>query len=286
VADRSTIRRILWQQCQSWEKAGLKVVPRQLPVPLKQPPTEQDIVEPKITEAVPPKTQPAEAPSQPMPKPVKNPLPVLSKEPKENWPEEYSNLSADQRGKLLNELQQQVANCRLCQELAEARTQTVFGVGSPKARICFFGEAPGADEDRQGEPFVGRAGKLLTQIIQACGFEREDVYILNTLKCRPPGNRNPTQTENENCRPYFERQLEIIQPEYIVCLGRFAITNLLDTTAAIGKLRGKFHDYRSSKVIVTYHPAYLLRNPSAKKDVWDDMKMMLKDMGLPIPKKK
>jgi DNA polymerase len=156
-------------------------------------------------------------------------------------------------------------------------------VGNPDARVAFFGEAPGADEDAQGEPFVGRAGQLLTKIIEACGFKREDVYILNTLKCRPPGNRNPTPDEVKNCRPYFEKQLEIIAPEFIVCLGSIAATNLLDTKLSIGKLRGQIHDFRGIKVVATYHPAYLLRNPPAKKYVWEDMKMLLKAMGLPIP---
>jgi len=229
-----------------------------------------------------PKKKEAVAPVKPAAKPAAMPtLPSSSDEP---WPAAYAKLSAAKRQEELDQLQATVAGCTLCAELAKTRTQTVFGVGSAKARIAFFGEAPGADEDRLGEPFVGRAGKLLTQIIEACTFQREDVYILNTLKCRPPGNRNPTTEENENCRPYFERQLEIIQPEYIVCLGRFAITNLLQSTAPIGKLRGQFHPYRGSKVVVTYHPAYLLRNPSAKKDVWEDMKMMLKDMGVTIPK--
>lgn len=231
-----------------------------------------------------PKPKKAEtiAAAKPAVKPMAVPtLPSSSDEP---WPAAYAKLSAAKRQEELDALKATVAGCTLCAELAKTRTQTVFGVGSPKARIAFFGEAPGADEDRQGEPFVGRAGKLLTQIIEACTFQRGDVYILNTLKCRPPGNRNPTTEENENCRPYFERQLEIIQPEYIVCLGRFAITNLLQSTAPIGKLRGQFHPYRGSKVVVTYHPAYLLRNPSAKKDVWEDMKMMLKDMGITIPK--
>ncbi len=204
----------------------------------------------------------------------------------EAWPAELARLDSPQRNEQLEQLRVVASQCTLCTELAKSRTQIVFGEGNPTARICFFGEAPGADEDRSGRAFVGRAGKLLTQIIEACGFQREDVYILNTLKCRPPGNRNPTAEENANCRPYFERQLEIVQPEYIVCLGRYAVVNLLDTQAPVGKLRGQFHNYRGSKVLVTYHPAYLLRNPSAKKEVWEDMKMMLADMGLPIPTKK
>jgi DNA polymerase len=146
-----------------------------------------------------------------------------------------------------------------------------------------LGEAPGADEDKQGEPFVGRAGQLLNRIIEACGMRREDVYILNILKCRPPGNRAPTPQEAANCRDFLDRQLETISPEFICCLGGIAATNLLDTTQSIGKMRGRFYDYRGSKVIVTYHPAYLLRNPAAKRDVWEDMKLLLAEMGLEIP---
>lgn len=179
-----------------------------------------------------------------------------------------------------------VARCTLCKELAATRKQTVFGVGNVNARVAFFGEAPGADEDRQGEPFVGRAGQLLTKIIEACGWTRDDVYILNVLKCRPPDNRTPLPFEVENCRQYFQRQFEVIRPEYIVCVGAVSAQALLETTEAVGKLRGRFHRYRDSKVLVTYHPSYLLRNPAAKKYVWDDMQILLKEMGLPIPGKK
>ncbi len=189
-----------------------------------------------------------------------------------------------ERRMALQIIQQQVVQCRKCTELADTRTQTVFGVGNPHARLCFLGEAPGADEDKQGEPFVGRAGKMLNDIIQACTLKREDVYILNILKCRPPGNRAPTPDEAHNCSGFLHRQLEIIQPEYICCLGSVAATNLLDTTLPIGKLRGKFHLYRGIKVLATYHPAYLLRNPSAKRQVWDDMKLLMQEMGIEIRK--
>jgi DNA polymerase len=183
-------------------------------------------------------------------------------------------------------LQEEVSGCTRCEELACSRTQTVFGVGNPNARLCFFGEAPGADEDRQGEPFVGRAGKLLTDIIQkGMGLQRGDVYILNVLKCRPPGNRNPNPDEVENCREFFEQQLEIINPEFICCLGSVAAQNLLETKTSVGKLRGKIHDYRGIKVAVTYHPAYLLRNPSAKKSTWDDIQILMREMGISIPEK-
>ena len=136
-------------------------------------------------------------------------------------------------------IQQEVAGCTRCAELASTRTQTVFGVGNPNARLCFLGEAPGADEDRLGEPFVGRGGQLLNKIIEACRIKREDVYILNMIKCRPPGNRNPLPTELSNCRGFLERQLDLIRPEFICCLGAVAAQNLLGTTVSIGKLRGQ-----------------------------------------------
>ncbi len=186
----------------------------------------------------------------------------------------------------LNVLAEEVKGCQRCPELCSTRTQTVFGVGNPHARLCFLGEAPGADEDAQGIPFVGRAGKLLTDIIEkGLTLNRSDVYILNVLKCRPPGNRTPTPDEASNCWPYLERQLQIIRPEFIVCLGATAAQRLLDTTQSIGKLRGRFHTFGNSQVLCTYHPAYLLRNPAAKKDTWEDMKLLMNAMGIEIPEK-
>lgn len=183
----------------------------------------------------------------------------------------------------LEVIRQEVAACVCCAPLAAARTQTVFGVGNPQARLCFFGEAPGADEDRRGEPFVGRAGQLLTRIIEACGLKRSDVYILNVLKCRPPENRTPEPDEVANCRGYFERQFAAIRPEFICCLGKVAASALLRNDEPIGRLRGRWFDYEGARVMCTYHPSYLLRNPEAKKWTWDDMKMLLAEMGLPIP---
>lgn len=186
----------------------------------------------------------------------------------------------------LNILAEEVKNCTRCHELCTTRTQTVFGVGNPHARLCFLGEAPGADEDAQGIPFVGRAGKLLTDIIEkGITLKRSDVYILNVLKCRPPGNRTPTPEEAANCWPYLERQLEIIRPEFIVCLGATAAQRLLDTTAPIGKLRGRFYQFGNAQVLCTYHPAYLLRSPDKKKDTWEDMKLLMNAMGIEIPEK-
>lgn len=180
----------------------------------------------------------------------------------------------------LDVIQAEVKPCIKCHELATTRTQTVFGVGNPLAQLCFVGEAPGADEDERGEPFVGRAGQLLTKIIEACQLKREDVFILNVLKCRPPGNRAPLPDEVANCRPFLDRQLAVIRPQYICCLGTTAAQTLLQTDRTIGQLRGKFHDYRGIPVMCTYHPAYLLRNPAAKRDVWEDMKKLMAKLGV------
>jgi uracil-DNA glycosylase family 4 len=181
----------------------------------------------------------------------------------------------------LEMLRQEVAACTRCPNLAETRMQTVFGAGDPFARLVFMGEAPGAEEDRTGEPFVGRAGQLLTDIIEkGMLLQRTDVYILNTLKCRPPGNRLPHEDEVTQCRPFFERQLELIRPEFICCLGLVAAQALLQTKQTVGQLRGSWHEYQGSQVIVTYHPSYLLRNPAAKQETWKDIKMLLAAMGL------
>jgi len=186
------------------------------------------------------------------------------------------------RIRALDVLRDEVANCRLCEPLAKARTHTVFGVGPATARLCFLGEAPGADEDASGEPFVGRAGQLLTKIIEACTLSREEVYILNVLKCRPPENRRPLPEETASCRGYFEKQLEIIAPEFICCLGTTAAQALLQTDETIGVLRKRWFSWGTAQVICTYHPSYLLRNPPAKRDVWDDMKLLMAKMGVKV----
>ncbi|MFK7818248.1 MAG: uracil-DNA glycosylase family protein [Planctomycetaceae bacterium] len=198
-------------------------------------------------------------------------------------PELPANASAADKQAALNIVAQNVAACVRCQELANTRKQTVFGVGNPDARILFIGEAPGADEDRIGEPFVGRAGKLLDDIITACKLQREDVYICNILRCRPPGNRNPSSVEAGNCREYLDAQIAIVKPEYIVCWGSVAAHNLMgDDSVNIGRMRGKFFTYGDAKVLCTYHPSYLLRNPPVKKKVWDDMKFLFADMGVSL----
>jgi DNA polymerase len=163
-------------------------------------------------------------------------------------------------------------DCSRCKLHTLGRRQIVFGVGNPQADLMFVGEAPGADEDIQGEPFVGRAGQLLTKIIEAIGLTREDVYIANVIKCRPPGNRNPEPDEVAQCEPFLFRQIDIVKPKVIVALGKFGAQCLLKTDAPITRIRGREFAYRDAILIPTYHPAYLLRNPSAKRDVWDDMK--------------
>jgi DNA polymerase len=183
----------------------------------------------------------------------------------------------------LQELAQQVAQCSRCSELALSRTQTVFGVGNPDTQLVFLGEAPGADEDKQGEPFVGRAGMLLNDIItKGMKIRREDIYICNILRCRPPNNRTPSLDEAEHCKPFLDKTLEIIQPKFICCLGSVAAKNLLQTENSIGTMRGKVYRYNNIKVICTYHPAYLLRNPAAKKQTWEDIKLLMHEMGLVV----
>lgn len=169
-------------------------------------------------------------------------------------------------------LQARVAACTACAELARRRTQTVFGVGDPQADWLFVGEAPGAEEDRRGEPFVGRAGQLLDNMLAALGLRRGDnVYIANILKCRPPGNRDPLPAEAAACRPFLDRQIDLIDPRVIVALGRVAAQSLLRSDAPLGRLRGGAHDYRGIPLVVTYHPAYLLRSPADKSRAWDDL---------------
>ena len=162
--------------------------------------------------------------------------------------------------------------CQRCKLHALGRTQVVFGVGNPDADLMFVGEAPGADEDRQGEPFVGRAGQLLTKIIEAIDLKRDQVYIANVIKCRPPGNRNPEPDEVETCEPFLFRQIDAIKPKVIMALGKFAAQSLLKTAEPITRLRGRVFNYRGASLIPTFHPAFLLRNPAAKREVWEDMK--------------
>lgn len=169
--------------------------------------------------------------------------------------------------------------CKLC----STRTQIVVGEGNPRARLVFVGEGPGEQEDLQGRPFVGRAGQLLEKMINAMGLKREDVFICNVVKCRPPGNRNPEPDEIAACSGFLHRQLDAIKPEIIVALGKFAAQTLLQTDERITQLRGHFRTYRGVKLMPTLHPAYLLRNPPAKREAWEDLKLVMKELGLPLP---
>lgn len=241
------LKRILLQQLRGLQRAGVTGLPH------------------ASATAVPAESTPQVSPT---PKPTPT-MPRRTSSPKKG----------DQKEQLAT-LCSTVASCTRCQELAETRNQTVFSVGNPNARVLFIGEAPGADEDEQGIPFVGRAGQLMDKIIEATQLKREDIYICNILKCRPPGNRNPTPVEAGNCREYLDGQLAIVNPEYIVCWGAVAAQNLLGTDVAIGKLRGTFHEHEGAKVLCTYHPSYLLRNPPMKKEVWKDMQMLMAELGL------
>jgi uracil-DNA glycosylase family 4 len=187
-------------------------------------------------------------------------------------PGEPERLAAKGTGDPLPVIRADLGDCTRCKLHALGRRQIVFGVGNPHADLMFVGEAPGADEDIQGEPFVGRAGQLLTKIIEAIGLRREDVYIANVIKCRPPNNRNPEPDEVEQCEPFLFRQIDTIRPKVIVALGKFAAQSLLRTTDPITRLRGREYRYREAILMPTYHPAYLLRTPSAKREVWEDMK--------------
>ena len=169
-----------------------------------------------------------------------------------------------------------MGDCQRCR-LSEKRRNIVFGDGAPGAKLVFVGEGPGFEEDQQGLPFVGPAGQLLTRIINAINLERDQVYICNVIKCRPPGNRNPDSDEISTCFPFLKRQLTAIQPKFIVALGTFAAQTLLETRTPISRLRGRFHEYNGIKVLPTYHPAYLLRNPDKKREVWEDMKMLMRE---------
>jgi uracil-DNA glycosylase family 4 len=204
--------------------------------------------------------------------------------------EQEEDMAVTEKTIELEKIAEQARQCRKC-DLGSLRTNVVSGEGNSNARIMFVGEAPGADEDAQGRPFVGRAGQLLDKIIEACGLKRSDVFIGNILKCRPPDNRDPRAEEIISCLPYLQRQIEIIEPEIIVALGAHAARTLLNTTKSIGQLRGQFHEYYAGigrppiKLMATYHTAYLLRNysPENRRRVWEDMKKVLAELGLPVP---
>lgn len=265
--------RTLQQILRSWHAAGLNHWPKAVLSTAEIPVAANASLVESAPPSIPPSATPEMARKQSAPD--KLDLPVITVAPEVAQP--------GTREEKLAALQVRVAQCTRCQELASTRTQTVFGVGNPNARVMFIGEAPGADEDAQGEPFVGRAGQLLNKIIQACGWKREELYICNILRCRPPGNRTPLPTEAAHCREYLNAQISIVDPEYIVCWGTCAAQNLLGSEETIGRMRSRFYTHGKAKVLCTYHPSYLLRNPEAKKPVWEDMKQLLGEMGLKVP---
>lgn len=278
-----SINRALRQELEGWQRAGLSHLPmpprkRSEAVPAVKPtaartPANRTAAVASVAPAAPRASSTASVA-------VAHPLPVVSDSLP---PSPHPAGSREDREWKLGQWKLRVAACVRCQELASTRTQTVFGVGNPEARFMFIGEAPGADEDAQGEPFVGAAGQLLDKIIVACGLKRADIYICNILRCRPPGNRKPLPEEASNCREFLDGQIAAVDPDFIVCWGATAAQNLMGTEESIGRLRGKFFTHGRAKVLCTYHPSYLLRNPPAKKDVWEDMKLFLKEAGLPVP---
>ena len=193
------------------------------------------------------------------------------------------NAAPHVEGDTLARIREDIGDCKRCR-LCEARNKIVFGDGDANAELVFIGEGPGHDEDVQGLPFVGRAGKLLTQMIEAMGLRRDEVYICNIVKCRPPGNRQPERDEVATCSPFLDRQLAVIRPKVVVCLGSVAAQTLLGTNKSISQFRGQWFDFRGSKLLATYHPAFLLRTPSAKSEVWKDLKKVMAELGLKPPK--
>jgi uracil-DNA glycosylase len=225
----------------------------------------------------------------------KHPVVAASEEPMSNTPAGLSmiqdtviqgpiidNRDNDDKPAALKAIRADIGDCTRCR-LHSGRTNLVFGVGNPRAELMFVGEGPGADEDAQGEPFVGRAGQLLNNMITAMGLKREDVYIANVVKCRPPGNRTPEKDECDTCSPFLLRQIEVIKPRVIVALGAVAAKNLLALNDSMANLRGRWYDFRGARLAVTYHPAYLLRDPRQKKEAWKDLQMVMKYLGLTPP---
>src|SRR2546427_1066602 len=211
-------------------------------------------------------------------------LPIFSADPASDAGR-LAAIDVEERPAALKAIREVIGDCIRCKLHKQGRKQIVFGVGDPNAELMFVGEAPGADEDQQGEPFVGRAGQLLNNMINAMGLRREDVYIANVIKCRPPGNRTPERDESETCSPLLMRQIDVIKPRVIVALGAVAAKTLLGINAPMSELRGRWYDFRGTRLAVTYHPAFLLRDPRQKIEAWKDLEMVMQLMGLTTPSK-
>ncbi len=268
------------------------IVPPELP-PLSANDAPEPEPEPRALEPEPepragePEPQPDPEPPFDDEPPIEEPPPLFQHAPAPPPPKKLPVVvSLLEKCSSLDEVREVLGDCKRCKLGGLGRRQVVFGVGNPAADIMFVGEGPGADEDLQGEPFVGKAGQLLTKIIEGgMGMRRGDVYIANGVKCRPPQNRNPEPDEIEVCRPFLEAQIRLVNPKVIVTLGRFAAQTLLSTTTGMMRLRGKWQDYNGTPVMPTFHPAYLLRNPADKRATWQDIQEVLRFMGWPIPKR-
>ena len=292
AAERFQLIRTLRQRLESLARAGVDRIPGPpvLPIAAVVRPPIAAVVRPPVASPLavpvpsPERPRPALAP---IPKSPITPAPVLAASLFDEPEAAEPAVPAAERPALLAALAEEVAGCTRCPLLVPGRTRTVFGEGSPTARLMFVGEAPGETEDRTGRPFVGRSGELLTDMItKGMGLAREDVYIANILKSRPPNNRDPLPDEVRNCFPFLERQIAIIRPEYLCILGKPAASALLQTALPLGRLRGKWHRVRGIPAIVTYHPAYLLRNPAGKKEAWEDLQMLMRAMSLTPPGRK
>jgi len=213
------------------------------------------------------------------------PAPGVISEELFDQPESRPGSKVEDPHQALRAIREDLGDCTRCKLHKLGRKQIVFGVGNPQAALMFVGEGPGADEDQQGEPFVGRAGQLLNKMIEAMGLRREQVYIANVVKCRPPGNRTPERDECETCSPFLLRQIDVIKPKVIVALGAVAAKNLLGLDDIMSNLRRRWYDFRGSKLRVTYHPAFLLRDPRQKAEAWKDLQKVMEELGLPISKR-
>lgn len=276
--ERDEAIRQVRHRLESLQRAGLDRIPRPAVIEWVEKPVRIEVVEVAET----PPARPAWMAKPAAPPAIVRPK-SLFEEPELVEPE----VAAEDRPGRLAALAEEVAACERCPLLAASRTQTVFGEGSPTARLMFIGEGPGAEEDRTGRPFVGKAGVLLTDMItKGMGLRREDVYIANIVKSRPPENRNPEPAEIAHCLPFLERQIAIIRPQFLCLLGKVAAGTLLETALPMNRLRGRWHAYRGIPAIATWHPAYLLRTPSAKKETWEDLQMLMKRMGIKPPERK
>jgi uracil-DNA glycosylase len=267
------LKRALAERVRYYNELGIYDFYRRDPAEASPSTIEDALIQPEQREEMTLKTKAATA------------VPVVSKTDLFEVANSKPESGATDPAQALRLIREDLGDCTRCRLSKQGRKQIVFGVGNPKAELMFIGEAPGADEDQQGEPFVGRAGQLLNNMIKAMGLRREDIYIANIIKCRPPGNRTPERDECETCSPFLMRQIAAIKPKVIVALGAVAAKTLLAINAPMSEFRGRWFDFRGTKLAVTYHPAFLLRDPRQKKETWKDLQMVMKELGMAIPAK-